>query len=131
MEASYAYGSICMGLQCRRRGHNSSVVRARASNGREYPGKLVDESMIVLRLRIKEMKMLDNNPEPPSFWMHWEKQCYDHYDEHICNAIALLQSYLMVTRPSVALGMLTRVAFSLPITSVTLFFFALHMANTF
>ncbi|XP_020220123.1 uncharacterized protein LOC109803068 [Cajanus cajan] len=133
MEVS-SYRSSCkptipMGVFCRRRGH---IVRA--SNGRDNhvgKGKLVDENMIVLRLRIKEMKMLEMNREAPSNWMDWEKQCYDHYDEDVCNAIGLLQSYLMGVRPSVALGMLTLVALSVPISSTTLLFCALQMGKSF
>ncbi|CAJ1842421.1 unnamed protein product [Sphenostylis stenocarpa] len=120
--------TIPKGLESRRKGHKMTVVRA--SNGRDGEGKVVDESMIVLRLRIKEMKMLETNREPPANWMGWEKQCYDHYDEDVCNAIGLLQSYLMKTRPSVALGMVTLLAFSVPISSVTLLFCALGMGKT-
>ncbi|TKY64836.1 hypothetical protein E2542_SST07687 [Spatholobus suberectus] len=123
--------TIPTGLQCRRRAHNSTVVRAsREMNGRDHKGKLVDESMIVLRLRIKEMKMSEMNREPPANWMDWEKQCYDHYDEDVCNAIGLLQSYFMGTRPSVALGMLTLLALSVPISSATILFSALQIGKS-
>ncbi|KAK7340907.1 hypothetical protein VNO77_21626 [Canavalia gladiata] len=132
MEGSYVSlrSTISMGLHCRKRGHNSTIVRAsREMNGRDYRGKVVDESMIVLRLRIKEMKMLEMNQEPPANWMDWEKQCYDHYDEDICNAIGLLQSYLMGIRPSITLGMVTLVAFSVPMSSAVILFHALEIGK--
>jgi len=131
MEAS-SYLSSCgptipKGLHSRRKGHNITVVRA--SYGRDQEGKLVDESMIVLRLRIKKMKTLEMNREAPAQWMDWEKQYYDCYDD-VCNAIGLLQSYLMETRPSVALGLATLVALSVPISSATLLFCALAMGKS-
>lgn len=91
-------------------------------------GRSVDESMIVLRLRIKEMKKHDR--EAPSDWMDWEKQYYAHYDEDVCEAIGLLQSYLMSLRPSVALGMLTLVAMSVLISSGVGLFHALVIARS-
>ncbi|QCE12903.1 hypothetical protein DEO72_LG10g4154 [Vigna unguiculata] len=115
-------------VQSRRKGHKIRVVRG--SYGRNEEGKVVDESMIVLRLRIKKMKMLEMNREAPATWMNWEKQCYDHYDEDVCNAIGLLQSFLMETRPSFALGMVTLVALSLPISSATLLFSAFKIGKT-
>ncbi|CAK7344161.1 unnamed protein product [Dovyalis caffra] len=51
---------------------------------------LVDESMIVLRKRIHEMKMVERNYEPPEEWMEWEKQCYTSYDEFVCKFVGVL-----------------------------------------
>ncbi|XP_014496921.1 uncharacterized protein LOC106758516 [Vigna radiata var. radiata] len=133
MEAS-SYLSSCRPTlpkrlrQSRRKGHNIRVVRA--SCGRNEEGKMVDENMIVLRLRIKKMEMLEMNREAPAEWMDWEKQYYDQYDEDVCNAIGLLQSFLMETRPSFALGMVTLIAFSLPISSATLLFSAFQIGKT-
>ncbi|KAJ7954198.1 Mediator of RNA polymerase II transcription subunit [Quillaja saponaria] len=72
--------------------------------GHDYDGKLVDESMVVLRKRIHEMK--DEEEEAPSKWMAWEKRYYLNYCSDICEAVGLLQSLLMNTRPCLALGLL-------------------------
>ncbi|KAJ8761314.1 hypothetical protein K2173_001370 [Erythroxylum novogranatense] len=81
---------------------------------------MVDESMIVLRKRIHEMKMIERNYEPPVEWMEWEKQCYASYDEFVCKFVGYLQSRLMNSRPSVALLMLFLVSVSIPVSTVTI-----------
>ncbi|KAJ4951262.1 hypothetical protein NE237_028094 [Protea cynaroides] len=62
-----------------------------------FDGRLVDESMIVLRRRIHKMKMVERNYEPLDHWMEWER------------THGMLLSQLMNTWPSLALGMLTLV----------------------
>ncbi|KZV34347.1 Mediator of RNA polymerase II transcription subunit 18 [Dorcoceras hygrometricum] len=74
---------------------------------------IVDENMIVLRQRIHEIDTVD---DPPSGWMDWEKDIYPSYDMIICDGMRFLQSYLMETRPSVALGMIGLIALSVPIS---------------
>ncbi|XP_019417677.1 PREDICTED: uncharacterized protein LOC109328594 [Lupinus angustifolius] len=99
----------------------------------EHLERRVDESMIVLRLRIKEMKMKMmemNDNEAPCEWMEWEKKCYDHYDEDVCEAIGFLQCFFMSLRPSVALGLLTLVVMSVMICLGVGFFYALDIART-
>lgn len=88
----------------------------RDSHEGDYRGRScsVDESMIILRKRIHEMKVIERNYEPPEEWMEWEKQYYACYDEYICDLVGLLQSYLMNTRPSLALGLLALVTLSVP-----------------
>lgn len=85
-------------------------------------GKVVDENMVVLRKRIHEMKMVERNYEPPSHWMHWEKRFYCNYDATICDALSILQTFLMNSRPSVAFGMLLLLLVSVPV-SATVFAF--------
>lgn len=90
-----------------------------ASFGHGYDGKLVDEDMIVLRMRIHEIKMSEKSQAevPASDWMEWEKKYYtEDYDSDICEAVGLLQSRLMDTRPSLALAMLGLVSLSVPIS---------------
>lgn len=79
-------------------------------------GRLVDENMAVLRKRIQEMKMLEaNNEPPPDDWMEWEKAYYaESYNSDISEGIGFLQHLLMETRPSLALGMVALVLFSVP-----------------
>ncbi|TKY64833.1 hypothetical protein E2542_SST07684 [Spatholobus suberectus] len=113
-----SWGSVSTNVTTQRR-----MVRRRCELGGDHHndrwGRSVDESMIVLRWRIKEMKkMLEANQEAPySDWMEWEKQYYAHYDQHVLQAMRLLQSYLMGLRPSVALGMLVFVALSVLLCS--------------
>uniref|UniRef100_A0A1D1YAE7 DEAD-box ATP-dependent RNA helicase 28 n=1 Tax=Anthurium amnicola TaxID=1678845 RepID=A0A1D1YAE7_9ARAE len=75
-------------------------------------GKLVDEDMIVLRKRLHEMEAAERSYEPPSHWMGWERRYYHRYDADVCHLVGFLQAFLMNTRPSVALGLLTLVALS-------------------
>lgn len=96
--------------------------RSSADNNNNYyaSGKVVDESMIVLRKRIHEIKMAEQSHDPPADWFDWEKRYYSNYDSHICEALGYLQSHLMNTRPSVALGMLLIIILSVPLSSALL-----------
>ncbi|CAH8341387.1 unnamed protein product [Eruca vesicaria subsp. sativa] len=106
------------------RTHNNKKmmrVSAAASSGKDHyygGGRLVDENMIVLRKRIHERKMVERNYEPPSHWMDWEKRFYSSYDSLICDSVGLLQSFLMNSRPTVALLLLV----SVPVSSSVLVF---------
>ncbi|KAL6573809.1 hypothetical protein OROHE_002268 [Orobanche hederae] len=89
----------------------------REFENQDFSGRRVDESMIVLRMRIHEMKMGENNYEPPREWMDWERRIYTNYDSMICDGMGHLQSYMMETRPSLALGMIALIALSVPIST--------------
>jgi len=73
--------------------------------------------MIMLRLRIKEMKIKETNYEPPSNWMEWEKQYYSRYNKDVYEALGLLQGYIMNMRPSLAFGVIALVTFSVLISA--------------
>ncbi|CAL5350288.1 unnamed protein product [Camellia sinensis] len=90
-------------------------------------GRIVDENLIVLRKRIHEMKMIERNYDPPANWMDWEKNCYAGYDEFICEAMGVLQSGLMNTRPSLALGMAVIVGLSVPASTGLVVFHLVEM----
>ncbi|CAA0817190.1 Unknown protein [Striga hermonthica] len=107
---------------------NSVSVRA-SRHDHDFSGRLVDESMIVLRMRIHEMMRTSDGP--PSEWMDWEKELYAGYDSLICDAVGHLQSYLMDTRPGVALGMATLIAVSLPISTLLLLYNLLLLIKGF
>ncbi|KAK9935235.1 hypothetical protein M0R45_022345 [Rubus argutus] len=99
------------------------LLKVSASYDRDnHDGKLVDEDMIVLRIRIHDMKMTERRDqnEPPSNWMEWEKRYYANYNSDICEAVGLLQSQLMNTRPSLALGMLALITLSVPFSTAAL-----------
>ncbi|KAL6324754.1 hypothetical protein AAG906_018281 [Vitis piasezkii] len=117
-------------MSSRRRNPTSKVVAVRGgASGRDYEGNLVDENMIVLRMRIQQMKRLETGDSPPSNWMGWEKRYYVHYNEDVCKAVGLLQCYLMNIRPSLALGTLLLIILSVAISSVGVMFHALEMAR--
>lgn len=124
-------GPFSPALVPRRRRSNGCVACAsRETNGRDYGGRLVDENMIVLRLRIQDMKKLQMDHEanqPPSQWMEWEKQYYVYYKEDVYEGIGLLQNYLMSIRPSLALGCLALFMLSVPISSGFVVFHFIEM----
>ncbi|KAK6931010.1 ABC transporter-like, ATP-binding domain [Dillenia turbinata] len=115
---------------------NRKMLKVLASRrdeyGREYDGQKVDENMIVLRKRIHEMKIAESDDHvAPSHWMDWEKKYYyANYDSDICEAVGMLQSKLMNTRPSLALGLVALVALSVPTSTVLLGFHLIKMINT-
>ncbi|CAK9153362.1 unnamed protein product [Ilex paraguariensis] len=103
-----------------KRSSGQFVACGRGSNGWDYRGLLVDESMIVLRKRIHEMKVMERNYEPPAEWMELEKQYYVCYDEFVCKFVGFLQTQLMNTRPSMALGMLVIITISVPTSALVI-----------
>ncbi|XP_038685596.1 uncharacterized protein LOC119985379 [Tripterygium wilfordii] len=123
--------SLSPKLNCTKRSSGRVVVAAarRGSSDQNYGSQSVDESMIVLRKRIHEMKIIERNYEPPAHWMEWEKQYYAHYDEIICNAVGLLQSQLMNTRPCLAIGMLAVISLSVPASTAMIVLRFLDVAN--
>ncbi|CAL9040351.1 unnamed protein product [Musa banksii] len=90
--------------------------------GRDGYGGLVDENMIVLRKRIHEMKMAERNYEAPSEWMDWEKRYYARYHADVSDILCLLQTLLMNTRPSVAIGLMAVLALSVPTSAILILF---------
>ncbi|XP_022775671.1 uncharacterized protein LOC111317503 [Durio zibethinus] len=120
---------------CRKKGFggakplNIKILAAkRDAHSHNFDGKLVDESMVVLRKRIHEMSMLEKSYEPPKHWMEWEKQYKKaNYDLDVCEAVGYLQSKLMETRPGVALGMGALLLFSLPTSMAVVLFHVMAM----
>ncbi|CAN7026700.1 unnamed protein product [Brassica rapa subsp. trilocularis] len=107
-------------------------VSAAASSGKDHyygGGRLVDENMIVLRKRIHEMKMVERNYEPPSHWLDWEKRFYSSYDSVICDSVGLLQSFLMNSRPTVAITTLLLLLLSVPVSSSVMAFRLLDLLH--
>ncbi|CAJ2630571.1 unnamed protein product [Trifolium pratense] len=106
------------------------MASKRGSADPNFGGRLVDENMIILRKRIHEMNMIEKNYEAPSNWMEWEKRYYTNYDSIICEAMGILQTQLMNTRPSVALGAIAFVAISVPTSSIFIFLHLLELAKS-
>ncbi|XP_027367252.1 uncharacterized protein LOC113873355 [Abrus precatorius] len=106
------------------------MASIKGSADQNFSGRLVDESMIVLRKRIHEMNMIERNYEPPSDWMDWEKRYYTNYDSVICEAMGVLQTQLMNTRPSLALGAMALVAMSVPTSTAVVLFHLVELSKT-
>ncbi|KAI3817258.1 hypothetical protein L1987_11047 [Smallanthus sonchifolius] len=84
-------------------------------------GKMVDENMIVLRERIRKMKCDGDDDWLPDNWMEWEKT-YTYsgrYHSDVYKAVAVLQRFLMESRPSVALGLVALFAVGGGVAGVT------------
>ncbi|KAJ6318365.1 hypothetical protein OIU76_013828 [Salix suchowensis] len=110
-------------LDSRKRVCSRISASGRESRDQNYfSGRIVDENMIVLRKRIHEMKMAERNYEPPSNWMGWEKRYFTSYDSLICEMMGFLQSQLMETRPSLALGFIALISLSVSMSTAMMFF---------
>ncbi|KAJ4752732.1 mediator of RNA polymerase II transcription subunit [Rhynchospora pubera] len=88
------------------------------TKSRHPANRLVDESMITLRKRMHEAKLAEQNYEPPSDWMDWEKRYYIQYGTDVFELVGLLQGLLINTRPSLALGLMAIIAVSVPATTI-------------
>ncbi|KAL5809971.1 hypothetical protein ACOSQ4_026539 [Xanthoceras sorbifolium] len=99
--------------------------------GDHYGGRIVDENMIVLRMRIRESKMLETRSKPPPNWMEWEKKYYTNngYDEDVCEALGFLQNYLMNMRSGFALGLIALIALNLIVSTGIAVFYAVKLAQ--
>ncbi|CAI9758425.1 unnamed protein product [Fraxinus pennsylvanica] len=125
--------------QYQRRNYGITITKVVSEKKGDDKGKSVDKNMIFLRMRIKKIKMLEGSSSSPdmpkskempnSNWKEWEKKYCRHYQRDICEGVGLLQSYLMNTRPSVALGMLTLIALSVPLSTSVVLINVLKVAN--
>uniref|UniRef100_A0A7N2KW37 Uncharacterized protein n=1 Tax=Quercus lobata TaxID=97700 RepID=A0A7N2KW37_QUELO len=113
----------------RRRGSFHVTASAGERKRRNYCGRVVDENMIMLRLRIREMKIMETNYKPPSNWMGWEKQYHSRYNDDVCEALGFLQDYFMNMRPSLAFGVIALVTFSVLISTGVGLFHAIDVAK--
>ncbi|KAL5725235.1 hypothetical protein ACHQM5_008399 [Ranunculus cassubicifolius] len=89
----------------------------------------VDEDMIVLRMRIHEMKMTQENCEASADWMEWEKKYISHYDTDVFEAVGFLQTILLNTRPSFVLGAVVLLALSVAVSTTTVALQMLEVAK--
>ncbi|KAG6468906.1 hypothetical protein ZIOFF_073601 [Zingiber officinale] len=91
----------------------SSRVPAFGWNDNE---RLVDEDMI----------MAEASYEAPTEWADWEKRYYTSYHANVCEVLCLLQTVLMSTRPSFAIGIAVVMALSVPTSAV---FISFHLVE--
>ncbi|KAB2090635.1 hypothetical protein E1A91_A03G139500v1 [Gossypium mustelinum] len=108
------------------------LASKRDAHSHNFDGKLVDQNMIVLRMRIHEMTKSEKSYEPPRHWMEWEKEYKkSYYDLDVCEALGYLQYKLMETRPSFALGMALLLLLSLPTSFAIVLFHLMHIIKGF
>lgn len=109
--------------------HKSCYISASKGDafGQHYDGKLVDESMILLRMRIREIEMVEMNKSTkggaPS---EWEKKYFANYGSDVCDAVGMLQRVLMNTRPALAVPMLALLMITI---SMSMSLGVFHMAE--
>lgn len=109
------------------RPHRSFItVSERDPFGQHYDGRSVDENMILLRMRIREIEVVEMKTEAQSDWSEWEKKYFVNYDSDVCDAVGLLQRMLMNTRPALALGILALLMISM---SMSIFLIVFHMVE--
>ncbi|XP_058769475.1 uncharacterized protein LOC131643303 [Vicia villosa] len=110
---------------------NKSFISAskRESFGQHYDGKMVDENMIILRMRIREIEMLENKSKPPSHWTEWEKKYFENYGSDVCDGVGLLQTMLMNTRPGLVVGILAMIMLSMSMSMSLLVSQMMELAN--
>ncbi|KAL0424662.1 UNVERIFIED_CONTAM: hypothetical protein Sradi_1001000 [Sesamum radiatum] len=95
----------------------TTMIETNREKGR-HDHKLVDENMIVLKMRIQEIKRKEEELSQAvrtsnSSWMEWEKQwCKNEYESDVYEAVGFLQIMLMNTRPSLVLGLLALLMFT-------------------
>ncbi|KAI3453101.1 hypothetical protein Pfo_009764 [Paulownia fortunei] len=113
-------------LMCRKskkRVPNSVCARKRDANSHDkghdhVRGRLVDENMIVLRMRIQEMKMKEEEEQQNhvtksgKYWMEWEREWCKNYESDVVEGVGFLQTWMMNSRPSMVLGMVALLIFS-------------------
>ncbi|KAK4785840.1 hypothetical protein SAY86_002529 [Trapa natans] len=117
----------------RRRSTSSPRVLALRRGGNHRPdrggSRIVDEGMVVLRMRIREMKQMEKSYEAPIEWMGWERSHYEQYNSLVCEIVGLLQNQLMNTRPGLVIGALALILFSVASSSATLLIHAAGIAQ--
>lgn len=122
-------------LSNRKNGASTRILAIRRDGKGEkdrHDHKLVDENMIVLKMRIREMttKEQENRATPPpEHWMGWEKEWYKSYDNDVYELVGLLQNLLMDTRPSLAIGVIALLILSVstPLAVVLTYFLNIVM----
>ncbi|KAL1553640.1 hypothetical protein AAHA92_14290 [Salvia divinorum] len=88
----------------------STLIRAMGNDGKREKrrdSKLVDENMIVLKMRIREMEMKEIEKH-----LEKEKDWYENYDSDVYELVGLLQILMMNNRPSLVLGVVALLVIS-------------------
>ncbi|KAJ1377701.1 hypothetical protein SESBI_48598 [Sesbania bispinosa] len=110
--------------------HKSFISASkRDAYGHHYDGNLVDENMILLRLRIREIEMAEMKTKAHSDWTEWEKKYFANYGSDVCDAVGLLQRMLMNTRPGLAVGILALVMLTMSMSMSLVVFHLVELAK--
>jgi len=88
---------------------------------------MVDENMILLRMRIREIEMIELKGKASSDWSEWEKKHFQNYDSDVCEAVGVLQRVLMNTRPSLALATFALLTLTMSMSMLQLLFHLLGL----
>lgn len=101
----------------------------RMGNDHDYEGgKLVDENMILLRLRMKEIEIMERGERvAPSNWMEWERKYFVYFHQDVYQVIGFLQEFFMNTRPCLALGIVAFFASSVFFSTTVLMLHSMEM----
>ncbi|KAK7357691.1 hypothetical protein VNO80_16986 [Phaseolus coccineus] len=99
-----------------------TLISASKSDSFGYDGKMVDENMILLRMRIREIEVQEMKGKAPSDWSEWEKKYFQNYGSDVCEALGLLQRLLINTRPSLALTTFALLTLTMSMSIVQLLF---------
>lgn len=83
--------------------------------------KVVDENMIVLKMRIQEMEMKEGEKH-----LENEEDWYENYDSDVYELVGLLQTLMMNNRPSLVLGVFALLVFSSSTSFALVFSYLLH-----
>lgn len=86
--------------------------------------------MIILRMRIREIEMVETKTKDHSDWTEWEKKYFENYGSDVCDAVGLLQRMLMNTRPALVVGILALFMLSMSMSMSLLMIHLVELANT-
>ncbi|KAL7132356.1 hypothetical protein ABFS83_12G068500 [Erythranthe nasuta] len=105
-----------------RRKRASSISVLAMKNNANSDDKLVDQNMVVLKMRIQEMRIKEEslgargpNDEHRRNWLDkWEDEYwpYEDYNSDVFEAIGFLQNLVMSTRPSFVFAVVALLIFS-------------------
>lgn len=95
----------------RERGISPSILAMRRDGKREKrrDHKVVDENMVVLKMRIEEMKVKEREEAAAPLI---EREWYKNYDSDVYELVGLLQMVMMNNRPSLVLGVVALLVLS-------------------
>lgn len=103
----------------------STSIRAMRNDGKRdkrRDSKLVDENMIVLKMRIQETEMKEREKHN----LENEEDWYENYDSDVYELVGLLQILMMNNRPSLVLGVFALLVISSSTSFALVFSYLLH-----
>ncbi|KAH9565119.1 hypothetical protein CY35_04G060600 [Sphagnum magellanicum] len=103
----------------RKQPRRSGVVRASGTESESAGGSgMVDANMMILRKRIQSLRTQETFYDMPKEWMDWERNAYASYRADICLLLSMIESQLLIMRPSIALSIVSMSLAVLPVASL-------------